>query len=62
MSKKTCPSCNDKNIAKILWGLPADMREIEEALERKEIVLGGCLVTSHDPKWECNDCGTRYKT
>jgi len=39
------------------------MREIEEELDKKEIVLGGCLVTGYDdPKWECNDCGTRYKT
>ena len=60
--KQTCPSCNGKNIAKILWGLPADMIEIEEQLERKEIVLGGCNVTSNDQKLECNDCGTRYKT
>jgi len=61
MAKKTCPSCNGKNIAKILWGLPADMDALEEALERKEIVLGGCNVTSHDPKWECTDCYHRWR-
>ena len=32
------------------------MESMEESLERKEIVLGGCYVTDHDPKWECNDC------
>ncbi len=58
--KQTCPSCNGKNIAKILWGLPADMKSIEEALGRKEIVLGGCCVTDHDPKWECTDCYHRW--
>jgi len=54
-----CPECNKQWIAKILWGYP-DMRTIEEKLERKEIVLGGCLVTDHDPKWECNECLTRW--
>lgn len=56
----TCPSCNGKNIAKIFWGLPADMKSIEDALERKEIVLGGCNVTNHDPKLECTDCYHRW--
>jgi len=55
-----CPNCQSTNYAEILWGLPADMREIEEQLEKKEIVLGGCLVTVHDPKWECNGCLTRW--
>ena len=50
----------EKNIADILWGYPADMESIKEELERKEIVLGGCLVTNHDPKWECNDCYHRW--
>jgi len=29
---------------------------MEEQLEKKEIILGGCYVTDHDPKWECNEC------
>jgi len=51
-----CPNCKKESIAEILWGYPADMSVIDEKLERKEIVLGGCIVTDHDPKWECNDC------
>ena len=60
MPKKICPICNSKNIAEILWGLPADMEELEEALEKKEIVLGGCCVSNNDSKWECTDCGHRW--
>ena len=55
-----CPECGKSWIAEILWGYPPDMRTIEGKLERKEIVLGGCLVTDHDPKWECNECLTRW--
>ena len=51
-----CPNCNKEEIAEILWGYPEDVESIKEELDRKEIVLGGCLVTDHDPKWECNDC------
>jgi hypothetical protein len=59
-NKRKCPNCQSINHAKIFWGLPADMREIEGQLERKEIVLGGCLVTGNDPKWECDKCFTRF--
>lgn len=61
VNKRKCHICQSTNCAKILWGLPADMKEIEVELERKEIVLGGCIVTNHDPKWECNECQNRWK-
>lgn len=60
MTGNTCPNCQSTNHAEILWGLPADMKEIEGQLNRQEIVLGGCLVTNHDPFWECNECFTRF--
>ena len=55
-----CPKCGKSWIAEIFWGYPASMESIEEALERKEIILGGCLVTDNDPKYECNDCDHQW--
>ena len=55
-----CPECNKKWVAEILWGYPPDTESLEKAIEKKEIVLGGCLVTDHDPKWECNDCHHKW--
>ena len=55
-----CPKCNGEKIALILWGYPHYNDELEKALEKKETVLGGCLVTDHDPKWECTDCYHRW--
>jgi hypothetical protein len=55
-----CPECNKTWIAEILWGYPADMKSLEESLEKKEIVLGGCLVTNNDPRWACNNCHHRW--
>ena len=54
-----CPECGKSWIAEILWGYP-DMDAIEEQLERKETVLGGCYITDNDPKWECNGCHHRW--
>ena len=55
-----CPNCGKSWIAKIFWGYPADTESMEKSLERKEIILGGCCVTDHDPKWECNSCNHQW--
>lgn len=44
-NKRKCPNCHSTNYAEILWGLPDDIGVIEEGLKRKEMVLGGCIVT-----------------
>jgi len=56
-----CPKCNSSSVATIFWGYPADMDSLKEALEKKEIVLGGCVVTDDDPKLECNNCNYRWR-
>jgi len=59
LNKPTCPKCKSNNVAQIFWGY-ANIESMEESLEKKEIVLGGCMVTDNDPEWECNDCGNRW--
>ena len=54
--KLNCPNCKNKSIAEILWGYYEDTDVLKERLEKKEIVLGGCMITEHDPRWECNVC------
>jgi hypothetical protein len=55
-----CPNCTSKSIAEIFWGYPGNMDAMKKQLDKKEIVLGGCLVSDNDPKWECNSCGCRW--
>jgi hypothetical protein len=46
-----CPQCNAPG-KPIMYGYP-----LEEAIrqaERGEIVLGGCVITDHDPQWQCS--------
>jgi hypothetical protein len=54
-----CPSCKEKRIAAILYGLPAFSPELESDIEAGRIVLGGCCVTDDDPAWQCNVCGAQ---
>ena len=60
MEKLNCPNCNNDEIAFIFWGYPNLDNDIEKAVENKEIVMGGCIVTDHDPKWECTECHHRW--
>jgi len=57
--KLNCPECNSSSVAIILWGY-LDPNKIKEQLDKKEIVLGGCCITEHDPKWECNECNHQW--
>ncbi len=60
LEKLNCPNCNNDEIAFIFWGYPNLDNDIEKAVENKEIVMGGCLVSDHDPKWECTECHHRW--
>ena len=55
-TKPLCPQCNKNNVAWIFWGYPGDVDWYLKAIDDKEIVGGGCLVSDNDPKWECTDC------
>ena len=57
---KSCARCGSKRIAKILYGLPAFSKELQESLDEGSVVLGGCNVGEDDPTWACADCGARY--
>jgi len=51
-----CPKCKNQKTSLILWGFTSVTDDIQKKLNSEEIVLGGCLVTEHDPKWQCNKC------
>jgi hypothetical protein len=42
-----------------VYGYPSAL--IQDASERGEVILGGCLVGPDNPNWGCKRCGTRYR-
>ncbi len=54
-----CPVCGSDQVVPIVYGLPS--WELGQAAERGEIVLGGCIITDHAPKWHCLDCGHTWR-
>lgn len=58
--KIICPKCQSTNIAYIIYGEPAFDDELNEALEKGEIYLGGCCYYNDSPKYHCNDCKKNF--
>ena len=53
----TCPTCGERGTP-IVYGYPS--LELFEAASRREVVLGGCVVTGDDPTHECPN-GHRWR-
>ena len=58
--RPVCPNCGSRNVAWIQWGRPVWGEGFSERLNRKEITLGGCMVSENDERWQCNDCRCRF--
>jgi hypothetical protein len=54
----TCPDCGSTDVVPIVYGLPG--RQLCDAAQRGEVVLGGCCVSGADPAWICRLCGRRF--
>jgi hypothetical protein len=60
VARRICPRCGSRNTAQILWGMPAFTEELQEKLDKKEIVLRGCCITETDPSHQCNKCNKDF--
>lgn len=58
--KPSCPFCGSQNVSLILYGLQAYSEELERQLERKEVVIGGCMIHDEDAQWLCQDCKEEF--
>jgi hypothetical protein len=54
-----CPVCLAPQTVVILWGMPGMDDELQRAMDEKRVVIGGCVVSLDDPKWECAECGAQ---
>jgi hypothetical protein len=49
-----CPKCGSIKVVNILYGEPSYEAHLEEVAGK--LIIGGCCITGHDPKWGCVDC------
>lgn len=57
---KACPVCDSPSVARIIFGLPSNMDEIESELESSKAILGGCSVLKDSPQWHCCECSHEW--
>ena len=57
----TCPRCGSREIARILYGLPAFSDKLEADLEAHRIVLGGCFLWDDQPDRSCGACSLKFR-
>ncbi len=53
---RRCPSCGERRLVPIAYGYPGP--QMWEAVDRGEIVLGGCIIEPDNPQWRCLSCST----
>lgn len=51
-----CPNCKKRNIAEIMYGMPANDPELWERVNAGKVLLGGCCILGDEPAWCCTDC------
>jgi hypothetical protein len=55
-----CPSCGGRDVAEILYGLPAVDEDLNRSLRAGHVVLGGCGVSEQMPQWRCGKCAHEW--
>ena len=56
--ERRCPVCGGK-MARIVYGLVPPNPDLVQAMERGEIMLGGCVVSDDMPEYGCLTCCRR---
>ena len=55
-----CPWCGEVRGARISFGFPAWDADLEAAMARGEVVLGGCVIDVASPGWQCGACSRSW--
>ncbi len=53
---RRCPAFGEAQVVPIRYGFPTQESFSDETAGT--VVLGGCVVTNHDPAWQCTACTT----
>ena len=61
MNGEKCPQCSKKDsIVPIVYGYPSP--ELLNEADKGKVSLGGCVIRSENPNYNCNDCGNQWSS
>lgn len=53
-----CPVCSFRPVSKIIYGYPIYNERMQQEIQDKKIVLGGCCI--EEASWFCTNCKSRF--
>ncbi len=56
--RRECERCGAPML-EVVYGMPSP--ELVEAVDRGEVVAGGCLLDEGQPAWRCSSCGAEQE-
>lgn len=56
--EQVCPKCGVRRARPIVYGLSTP--GLFKAAERREVALGGCVISDSDPRRRCAACGAEW--
>jgi hypothetical protein len=54
-----CLECGASPVAVVQRGLPIEYDA--GAVDRGEVIYGGCIILDDQPQWQCSKCGCGYR-
>ena len=54
-----CVECGASPVAVVLRGLPTEYDG--DAVNRGDLIYGGCIILDEQPRWQCSKCGCGYR-
>jgi 5-methylcytosine-specific restriction enzyme A len=57
-SREICRNCGESRVVPIVYGEPGP--EMIRQAEKRQLVLGGSVMTEDSPRWTCRACGAEW--
>ena len=51
-----CPHCGSNRVARVLYGISEIDENLQDLIDKEEILLGGCMILSNSFNYYCINC------
>ena len=51
-----CPHCGSNKVARVLYGISEIDENLQDLIDKEEILLGGCMILPNSFNYYCINC------
>ena len=51
-----CPHCGSNRVARVLYGISEIVENLQDLIDKEEILLGGCMILPNSFNYYCINC------